>query len=188
MKNAALQPPSEPAKRLFIGLMPGREVQAAIQQHCRLWVWPSGCKPTSPERLHLTLHFLGNLDAAREKALKNALLDVPVEPLELVLQIPRVLRNEVAILQPQEHAGLRALRQRLGSALACIGMAFPQHWKPHVTLARKAARAVAPEAPPRIPWRVTEFVLVWSKLSQPPCYEVLARYRRAAVRGVSSRN
>jgi 2'-5' RNA ligase len=165
-----------PTRRLFIGLMPDPAVQAALTDHARRWQWPQPSRPTAPERLHLTLHFLGNVQAHHEQALLQALLQVHMEPLELVLRTPHSFGGGIAVLLPEKNPELQELHRRFAPALQHIGQRIPAHWVPHVTLARKAAGALPPQAPPPIRWPVREFALVWSKLTQPTGYHVLARY------------
>jgi 2'-5' RNA ligase len=165
--------------RLFIGLLPDRRVQAAIQRHCRQWEWPDGARPTGFGRYHLTLNFLGEVGVAPEQQLRKVLRGVAVEPLDLELRMPEVLRNHVAVLRPADHDGLQALHHRIGLAVSTAGLQPAEKFKPHVTLARKAARARPPEAMQPIRWRVDEFVLVWSLLwpqAKPARYEIVERF------------
>ena len=165
--------------RLFIGLLPGRQVQAAIQRHCRQWDWPEGAKPTRFGRYHVTLHFLGEVGVAPEHRLRQVLRKVAIEPLELELRIPEVWRNGVAVLQPDDHDGLSALHDRIALAVAAAGLPPARKFTPHVTLARNAAQARPPEAVQPIRWRVDEVVLVWSVLwpeAKPARYEIVERF------------
>jgi 2'-5' RNA ligase len=169
-----------PPRRLFIGLMPGRQVQSALQRHCRQWEWPEGAKPTGFGRYHLTLHFLGEVGVAPEQRLRQVLRKIAIEPLELELRIPEVWRNRVAVLQPADHDGLTALHGRIANAVAAAGLQPAGKFKPHVTLARNAALAVPPEAVQPIRWRVDEFALVHSVLfpqAKPARYDVVEVYR-----------
>ena len=52
-----------PPRRLFIGLLPDKNVQSQIQRHCREWGWPEGMRPTRFGRYHLTLLYLPQPDA-----------------------------------------------------------------------------------------------------------------------------
>jgi RNA 2',3'-cyclic 3'-phosphodiesterase len=166
--------------RLFIGLMPDRQVQAAIQRHCRLWEWPADAKPTRFGRYHLTLNFLGEVGVAPEQRLRQVLRKVAVEPLELELRIPEVWRNGVAVLQPADHDGLKALHGRIKLAVSAAGLtSADREFRPHVTLARNAAQAKPPDAVPPIRWRVDEVLLVWSVLypqAKPARYEIVERF------------
>lgn len=168
-------------RRLFIGLLPGRQIQAAIQRHCRDWQWPQDVQTTRFGRYHLTLHPLGMVGLAPEQRLRKALRDVAVEPLELELRRPQGWRNHVAVLLPAEHDGLRALHRRLGHAVSAAGLepTPEKHFKPHVTLAHAAAGAPPPHSTQPIRWRVDEFVLIWSlwwPQVTPSRYEVVERF------------
>ncbi|HSI58332.1 MAG TPA: RNA 2',3'-cyclic phosphodiesterase [Ideonella sp.] len=166
-----------PTRRLFIGLFPSPAVQAAIVAHGERWYWPQGCRRTRPGRLHMTLHFLGNVSAPREAALRNALADTPMHALTLVLSTPQAWNNHIAVLLPDESPALRALHATLAQPLARSGLQPSHHrWTPHVTLARDAPGAGPPDAPCSIPWAVHEVVLVWSHSVPAVRYEALARY------------
>jgi 2'-5' RNA ligase len=168
-------------RRLFIGLLPNRQLQAAIQRHCRDWKWPPrDVQPTRFGRYHLTLHFLDYLGLATEQRLRKALRDVAVEPLDLELCLP-VDWGKTAALRPSEHAGLKALYRRLAGAVAAAGLRLQpeSHFKPHVTLARDAADSRPPQVTTPIRWRVDEFVLIWSLRwpeVQPSRYEIVERF------------
>lgn len=170
-----------PPRRLFIGLMPGRQVQAAIQRHCREWEWPEQARPTRFGRYHITLHFLGDVGVAPEQRLRKALRDVAVEPLELELQAPEVWRNNVAVLRPAAHDGLATLYRRIASTLPVAGLAptSEHEFKPHVTLARNAAAAKPPDKVQTIRWRVDEFALVCSvpfPQAKPARYDIVETF------------
>ena len=168
---------SGPARRLFIGLLPDDQVRDAIADHQQHWYWNAGSLPTRPARLHLTLHFLGEIDATREHALRNALAGEDVAPFELVLQTPEGWAGGIAVLRPDEHAALDDLHARLTARLCHVGIApMRGSFAPHVTLARGASNAAPPEAMHPVIWTVTDFALVWSRPGPPARYEVLDRY------------
>ena len=168
---------SGPSRRLFIGLMPDDEVRGAIAEHQRRWYWNAGSLPTRSGRLHLTLHFLGEIDATREHALRSALAGEDVAPFELTLRTPECWSGGIAVLRPDENAMLHDLRVRLAARLSQTGVASMRgSFVPHVTLARAAVNAAPPEGPRPIVWTVTDFALVWSRAGPPARYEVLGRY------------
>ena len=176
MTTAAVPPP----RRLFIGLMPGRAIQAAIQRHCREWEWPEAARPERFGRYHMTLHFLGDIGLGPEQRLRQALRKIQVEPLELELQVPEVWRNGVAVLRAAPHDGLQALHQRIAQALPAAGLQpSEQEFKPHVTLARNSRHAKPPVATTPIRWRVEGFALVWSVLfpqAKPARYDIVESF------------
>lgn len=167
---------SDATRRLFIGLLPDDAVRAALVDHQTRWYWGTGL-PTRPARLHLTLHFLGEVDAAREQALRDALAGEEVAPFELVLRTPDCWAGGIAVLRPDESATLTDLHSRLAGRLPHAGMASHRlDFTPHVTLARAAPNAAPPEATPPVTWTVRDVALVWSQPGPPARYDVLGRY------------
>ena len=167
---------SGPTRRLFVGLMPDDAVRDALVSHQRRWYWAAG-RALLADRLHLTLHFLGEVDATREWALRNALAGVDVAPFELVLRTPDLWSGGIAVLRPNEHSALHDLHARLAERLLVVGIEPSRvAFNPHVTLARNAPNAAPPEAAPAVTWTVADFALVWSRKEVPVRYEVLERY------------
>jgi 2'-5' RNA ligase len=172
------------ARRLFIGLMADRTVQAAIQRHSREWQWPDGAKPTRFGSYHLTLQFLGDVGLAPEQRLRKALREVAVEPLELELIGPEVWRHGVAVLRAAPHDALTSLQQRVAVAVLKAGWETQADlaFKAHVTLARNAAGARPPQIMQAIRWRVAEFALVCSvpfPQAKPARYDIVERFGAA---------
>lgn len=176
MAATATQPAT---RRLFIGLMADSGVAAAVARQCHHWHWPAGCKPADAGRLHLTLHFLGEVDPPREQALRQLLRDVRCPPFDLLLTAPRVWPGGIAVLLPREQPALLTLRERTALAVTAAGLRPAARFTPHVTVARHQQDTHLPEELASVPWPVREFALVWSRL--PPRvaradYQVLERY------------
>jgi 2'-5' RNA ligase len=168
---------AEPTRRLFIGLLPDAKVQAAIDAHRRAWFWPPGSRLTRLERIHLTLHFLGEVDAARQAELQQALAELPPGALELLLRRPETWPNHVAVLRADGHEELRVLHERLALQIVRAGLAPERRrWIPHLTLGRNAAGAVPPANEPPIRWITKGFALVWSRLAPAASYEIVGEY------------
>jgi 2'-5' RNA ligase len=164
-------------RRLFVGLFPDAEVRGAIVAHRERWRWPPKSRLTSPTQLHLTLHFIGNVDAVAASELERALVEVSLPPLALVLAHDEVWRNGIAALLPEDCAALRVWRAALALPLQRAGLALPEFdWTPHLTLAREAASAVAPDTACRIRWPVRHGALVWSRPGSGEGYLELARF------------
>ncbi|AEG92583.1 2'-5' RNA ligase family protein [Ramlibacter tataouinensis] len=178
-QQLAMPFPAEPSRRLFVGLQPDTATQRAIAAWRDGWAWAARPSLVPAERLHITLFFLGEVATRDEPALRQALAATPMPPLSLALRTPAVWRNGVAVLLPDEHAGLRAQRERMRQSLQRHGFACGADWQPHLTLARKAAGARPPAGPAGFAFTLYEFALVWSQL--PPLvpaarHVVLARY------------
>jgi 2'-5' RNA ligase len=167
-------------RRLFVALMPDLRVREAVRQHCGLWEWPQGARFSPPERYHLTLGFLGDVELAAEERLRRELRTVRGERLELELTLPQLLGRGIAVLMPLPHEGLLALHQRVCAALAAAGVeCASSSFTPHVTLARRAAGARPPPAAQPVRWAAREFALVSSVLAhqgQPARYELVETF------------
>jgi 2'-5' RNA ligase len=146
--------PVAPAPRLFLALWPEAPLRDALQAHGDAWSWPPQARRTRPERLHVTLHFLGNVDGDLLPALRRD-LQVPWEGCELRLDAPHVWPGGIAVLEagavPDE---LAALHAALGERLRALGVAVEERrYRPHVTLARKAFGARWPREAQALRWR-----------------------------------
>ncbi|MCG2595073.1 RNA 2',3'-cyclic phosphodiesterase [Ramlibacter sp. XY19] len=134
-----------PPWRLFLGLWPSPATRAAIVEHAQAWHWPDAARRTLDERLHITLHFIGDVDADRVPALRDGLrCDWPGCTLEL--DRCEVWPGGIAVLEagtvPPALAGLHAC---LGDALKRLDLPVEtRRFRPHVTLARKAQNARPP--------------------------------------------
>ena len=83
----------------------------------------------------------------------------------------------LAVLRPGEPpAALTRLHERLAQALRALDLPVEaRDFRPHVTLARRAAASTAPATPPHI-WRVSSYLLVDSALSAGGAYQIVRRY------------
>ncbi len=129
------------------------------------------------ERLHLTLHFLGSLPRQRLPELSNG-LRVAFEPFELVLDRAEIWPNGLVVLRAgSPAAALQALHGRLGDALRALGL-IPEkrRFRPHVTLARRAAGSIPPIASAELRWQVASYTLVESLAGGAGGYLVQQRY------------
>lgn len=170
-------PPSDRSARLFIGLWPDLGTRAALVRHQAVWRWPVGARPTLPERLHLTLHFLGALPSDRIAPLAQALA-LPFEPFVLTLDRPELWSGANAVLRPATvPPALAALHGRLQRVLDELALPSTRaQFQPHVTLARAARGAEAPAVMAPLRWSVQGYALVESDLRPPGRYRRLAEY------------
>jgi 2'-5' RNA ligase len=144
--NATAPPPSA---RLFLALWPPDDVRTALQAFQQDWTWPPGAALVDAQRLHVTLHFLGQVPVARVAQLGRALA-VRFEP--TVLDLPAgeacTWRGGIAVLEFAAPPPLLRLHAALEAGLRSLQWPIEQRpWRPHVTLARRAQGARAPRAP-----------------------------------------
>jgi RNA 2',3'-cyclic 3'-phosphodiesterase len=166
--------------RLFLALWPTPPVRRALQGLQARWHWPQAAAVVDPARLHITLHFLGQVPQDRVDEFRAALA-VPFEPHVLALAQGRatVWPGGIAVLELQAPRELQALHADLSRALQSLRWPLEERrYRPHVTFARRAQGARAdPDACGELPeWQVDEgYVLVRS--SPAHGYEVLHAYR-----------
>lgn len=153
------------SERLFIGLWPDAAVQGAIADWRDAHVWPASATLVPTPKLHLTLHFLGEVASARIAPLGAALAAAgdAFAPFDLALGRSLLWHGGIAVLEPLAvPPGLLALQAALGDALDRCGLARERRpYRPHVTLARRAGGVQAP-APRSIDWHVDRFALMRS--------------------------
>jgi len=138
---------------------------------------------TRAETVHLTLAFMGEVEAARIESLLNSARATVGEAHSLSIEQARYWRhNRIVWVGPNEiPAPLAALAAELRSHLMGEGFALEQRaFAAHITLIRKARAPRALPDLPAITWPVEEFALVRSQLSNDgSSYEVLERFALA---------
>lgn len=166
--------------RLFLALWPPPAVRARMAAHAQAWAWPAGARRYAPADWHLTLHFLGAVPRARIEALRQALA-VAATGFELDWGRPALWPQGLAVLLPTEvPAGLRQLHAELTLRLQALGCRTESRpYTPHLTLARHAAAAQPPAAPPAWRWPVRSYALAESTGDAAGRYRLLQRYRLA---------
>jgi 2'-5' RNA ligase len=180
----ALEPPDPVRRRLAAAQ---GELRSAGGRHADEVRW------VAPERMHLTLQFLGSVPEERLDDVRDAVAEAAAASVPLRLEVrgaggfpsarrPRAIWGGVA----GDLEGLRVLVLELGRALGPLG--FPaggRAFTPHFTFGRSrdgrgaaglgGAIAAAAGAEP-VPWRVDEVVLFRSHLGQGGSrYEALLR-------------
>jgi 2'-5' RNA ligase len=153
-----------PTLRLFVALWPSPAVLGALVGLRDSIRWPAGARPTASDKLHLTLHFLGEVGAARLRELALAIDAVPAERFELTLDRVTCWPGGLVVSSPSRAGdALRARHAAIAGALRRFGVPVETRaFRPHVTLARRCASppALPPLAPIR--WPVEGHALVES--------------------------
>lgn len=171
------EPNRSPQWRLFLALWPDESMRDAMAAWQQAWQWPPGATLVPRERLHLTLHFIGNVPAARLPALVSG-LRVPFEPVQLRFREGQVWPGGIAVLRPDATPdALAQLHARLAQALVALGLPVEERpFRAHVTLARKAARATPPPASTSLQWRADGGYVLVRSLPGGGGYDVVARF------------
>jgi 2'-5' RNA ligase len=163
--------------RLFLALWPTPRVRSDLLAWRDAFAWPVSAAVVAPERLHMTLHFIGAVPEARVDAVQAGLV---IEPAAFELRFGRaeVWPRGIAVLRPlAEPPALHDLHQRLGEALRALGLPTEARpFRPHVTFARRADGAALTTEPAPLRWRVRSHALIESRLGRNGGYVVLRRY------------
>lgn len=162
-------------RRLFVGLMAPANVQAELSAYQWKWTWSRATKITPPERLHITLAFLGDVDAKHEAALCSWLDSVKVERFDLTLGKPALFEGGIAVVTPSLSAALDELQEKVAAVAAWSDVGVERKpWVPHVTLARNVDVHEVPSRPLWVRWPVRGFELV---CSSGDAYQVLRTWK-----------
>jgi RNA 2',3'-cyclic 3'-phosphodiesterase len=176
--------------RLFLAVEPDRDVRAAlialIADARRLCGEDAAAfRWVGDDNIHITLHFLGEVDAARVPALREALGNTLAEPaFDITLGAPGAFPphgppRAIYVAVDAGSAALVRVHAELGRRLRAAGVAVESRpFTPHLTLARTrdrdragARRAVMRLMPGlktgRSRWRVSAIALIESDLRGP---------------------
>lgn len=165
--------------RLFYALWPDDETRAALAAAASCLDIRDG-RAVRPENLHMTLHFLGEVDEAVKDKLCIRRGASNVMPFDLEIADTGWWRGaRVAWLAPLiVSKDLTDLVAELAGYLRSIGLPTDERsYRPHVTVASKVRRAPRVSGSIDVRWRVGDFVLVASYTEPPGArYEVLNRW------------
>jgi len=171
--------PADPAApmRLFVALWPDPATRVAIAQWQQAWDLPPRAAPVKPERLHLTLHFLGNVPAARLGEIAAG-LQCSFERFALEFGHGGVWPNGIAALEPTgTPPQLERLHARLRDAVVALGLAVDARpFRPHITLSRRARGARPPEQQARFRWQVDQGYVLARAPGRGAGYEIVRRF------------
>ena len=169
-------PPPVPL-RLFLALWPPAPLASVLQANADAWTWPAAARRSGPERLHITLHFIGAVPAPELVDLQEALA-LRWEGCELLLDRTEVWPGGIAVLEAtQLPDALRALHAALGERLRSRGLPVEaRRFRPHVTFARKAQGARAPADFVPLRWTAGPEYLLMQSLPGGRGYVPLQRF------------
>ena len=166
--------------RVFFALWPDLQVRdalAAMARECRL---ECGGRPTAPEKLHITLFFVGDVERAMIAGLQSVAGASAAAPFRLDLTELGLWRHNRIVWAGAEStpSALALLVSDLTRGLAAHGVrSEDRRYVPHVTLLRNARTAPGRTRIAPIAWHAREFVLVESVAAGGGSrYEVIARW------------
>lgn len=168
-------------RRLFFALWPDQALRRVITSsagdvaNLRKLVG----RKVPPERVHLTLLFLGQVSADAEARLCTAASAIRTSAFELVLdQAGCFYRSRAFWLGPQKiPAGMLDLWERLRAVAEAAGIG--QDYKPlvpHVTCLHDVRDRIKPVPVAPIHWHPRSFALVHSELGPQPQYHVVSQW------------
>ena len=165
-------------KKLFFALWPNDETRKQITKFNQS-IKSAGLKQVKPGNLHVTLVFLGNVDAESEVMIRERVEHIIVQPFVLHFdqldfwRKPRILCLSTQQYDPQ----LLVLVNALKSMVEQCGIKTEERsYKPHITLARKAHELIEIDVLP-IEWQARAFCLVQSSSTTNGVhYQVLQRW------------
>lgn len=151
-------------KRLFFALLPdARTRQRCVDIQHKLTL--DSCQPVIANNLHVTLVFLGQVDADKEQALIEAATKLAIPKLQLSFdQLKFWQKPKILCLTGQNttNQDLNDLVLRLNKIADQLSLTVDERpYIPHVTLARKARQAVAMDFE-SIQWHAQSFCLMES--------------------------
>lgn len=169
--------------RLFFALWPDDDLREGLARRIPDLIRDCPCKPQRPDQWHLTLEFLGSVEAARQPALHAAAAQVQERggaAEEVLLDRlehwprPQVLCLVASVVPP----GLAELVSGLRTALAERGFEPERReFRPHLSLARKARQPARSRPVEPLHWPVRDLVLARSVSDASGSrYEPLARW------------
>jgi 2'-5' RNA ligase len=165
--------------RLFFALWPDEPAAAKLAVLSQELAALTGGRPVAAAKIHLTLAFLGDLEDSAFDPARRAVEGSSHPPFEVALdQVGSFKGARVAWAGCREPSrGLVDLQSDLDARLRRAGFALDERpYTPHVTLARKATRAIGRKEADPIRWQATEFALVRSEPGKGS-YSTLAVWR-----------
>jgi RNA 2',3'-cyclic 3'-phosphodiesterase len=141
-------------------------------------------RTTHPLDLHLTLYFLGELNAPRLQSARQAADAVRGRALRLAIDQAGVFRHSRILWcgPSQTPAALSQLVGALTQALVSQGFTPESRpFRPHITLARRYPGTAVPDWGPSIQWQPAHLCLAHGREAQVPRYVVRRRWPLAGA-------
>ncbi|MBV2095384.1 MAG: RNA 2',3'-cyclic phosphodiesterase [Candidatus Thiodiazotropha sp.] len=168
-------------RRFFFALWPDRQVREALSALAHGAELAEGRRHHADD-LHMTLVFLGQIAPSQRRCIEDVADRIRSAPFDLTIDHTGYWpRPRILWASPEETPkALGQLVADLNNGLRGCGFEPERRsYKPHVTLYRKAHKAITTQLASPITWRVNEFVLAASATadSHRSRYQVLNRWR-----------
>jgi 2'-5' RNA ligase len=162
------------SSRLFLAVWPDAAALERITGWRARQSWPAGVRLTPPEKLHATLHFIGEVPHAGVAPLAEALAAARFAPGQMLPGSAEIWAGGIAILHAEVDEPLLALHAQVAEVLRRQQLPLDARpWRPHITVARHAQGAQLLGLRPAPACAVAEFTLCESVGGR---YDVLRRY------------
>jgi RNA 2',3'-cyclic 3'-phosphodiesterase len=169
----------ERTHRLFFALWPAEALRDELVKTIEPLLEHKKARRTRPDNFHITLAFLGAVQARKLPSIIEAASDLEGEPLELRLEkLEAWPGSHVLCLTPGQCAPLHALVDGLRHNLLAHQVELDQKdFRPHVTVAREWRDRSVEGAIAPIRWSAKEFVLVESESTRDGSrYRIIGRW------------
>ncbi|MDP1709129.1 MAG: RNA 2',3'-cyclic phosphodiesterase [Gammaproteobacteria bacterium] len=171
---------SADTRRLFFALWPDADTRATLVEILHGSV-PHEVRATRSENMHITLAFLGHLDAAAQHCAEQAAARLRTAPFNITLNHLGYWPHPRILWLGTSHCpnALLDLVAGLHQTLAPCRLALETRpYQPHLTVARKVQKMeTLPTLRGSVSWRVRDFVLAESFSDDAGAhYRVLARW------------
>ncbi len=164
---------------MFVALWPDTEVRRCLADLVRACVEQIGGRPVDPEKLHMTVAFLGDVVDTQIAAVCACMDRLPIPRTNLSIdRLGFWPRNGIVWAGSRTpDPALQECASDLRERLARLGFRVERRpFSPHVTLLRRAKKRPRVAAP-RIDWPVSGLVLARSRLLPSGSeYEVVRRW------------
>ncbi|MBX3615808.1 RNA 2',3'-cyclic phosphodiesterase [Nitrosomonas sp.] len=157
------------SSRVFLAAFPNEILQKKLTQQAVELHTTCGGRIIKTRHIHLTLLFLGNVDICRIDILRETMRKISAQKFELELNKISYWKHNQIIFAEAEHYPneLFLLVESLRNSLTEAGFLFDKrHYKPHITLIKKASHPITSQLMKPILWHINEWHLVQSKPGQ----------------------
>ena len=168
-------------RKLFFALWPDESTRRALR--CATRDITAGGMRMPAANLHITLAFVGFVDAATQRCMEEAASKLSIAPFDIALdRIGSFGQKILWVGSSQPPEDLFALQQTLNAALAdsCGYQPEARPYRPHVTIERNLDAPLEAALGQPLRWRADRFALVESIASTtpstPPVYRSLREW------------